>query len=269
MIKQWCFSTFIVGLLIAASFSCLSAPFPKGKFEIDNKAWNTTNYIQHNDSIHLFSFRYADKKRGIKPFIAPTLLIAGGTVLHFSNNLESNVQNWVQRKTNYTGNADEYLPYAPLLAVYSLNALGITGKNNFGNRTALIAKSYLLNAVLVKSLKSWIDTDRPNGESESFPSGHTSVAFAMAHFMHKEYGELSSWYSIGAYACATSVAALRVIKNSHWISDVVAGAGIGILSTELIYLTHLYKWDNKHLKNFDIFPFQVGKQKGLTLVYNF
>jgi hypothetical protein len=47
------------------------------------------------------------------------------------------------------------------------------------------------------------------------------------------------------------------------------GAGIGIFSTELVYLTHQYKWDNEHLKRLDIFPFQLGNQKGVTVVYNF
>ncbi|MBT6005211.1 MAG: phosphatase PAP2 family protein, partial [Prolixibacteraceae bacterium] len=72
-----------------------------------------------------------------------------------------------------------------------------------------------------------------------------------------------------AYSCAATVGILRTAKNAHWISDVVAGAGIGILSTELVYLTHLYKWDNEHLKSFDILPFQLGNKKGLTLVYKF
>jgi membrane-associated phospholipid phosphatase len=45
-------------------------------------------------------------------------------------------------------------------------------------------------------------------------------------------------------------------KNAHWISDVVAGAGFGILSTELVYLTHQYKWDNEHIKNFRYFPLE-------------
>ncbi|MCD6354173.1 MAG: phosphatase PAP2 family protein, partial [Prolixibacteraceae bacterium] len=153
--------------------------------------------------------------------------------------------------------------------VYSLNALGVKGKNNFGNLTALAVKSFLLNDLIVSNLKIRIATQRPNGDTRSFPSGHTSFAFAMAQIMHKEFGELSPWYSIGAYGCAAAVGVMRVAKNAHWVSDVVAGAGIGILSTELVYLTHLYKWDNKHIKNFDIFPFKIRNQKGVTLMIQF
>ncbi len=223
----------------------------------------------HNDSIHKLNFRYADKKRGIKPFIAPTLLIATGTTLHFSTEAKHHFQNWAQDNFGYSGSIEDYLQYAPVVAVYSLNLFRINGKNNFGNVTALALKSFLLNDFIVSNLKRWSGTQRPNGGMRSFPSGHTSFAFAMAHVMHKEFGDKSIWYSIGAYSCAATVGILRVSNNAHWISDVVAGAGFGILSTELVYLTHLYKWDSEHMKNFDIFPFKIGNKKGITLVYNF
>ena len=268
MIPQRALSTYLAGIILALLCTVSPAASRENSKSLKHKHGNT-HLVFHQDSIHQLNFRYADKKRGLKPFIAPALLIATGTALHVSGNLQENFQDWVQEKMDYSGNAAEYLPYMPIAAVYSLNALGVKGKNNFGNRTALIAKSYVVNAVLVNGLKLWIDAERPNGEDKSFPSGHTSVAFAMAHFMHKEYGESSPWYSVGAYACATSVAALRVMKDMHYIGDVLTGAGIGMLSMELVYLTHLYKWDNEHIKNFDIFPFQLGKQKGLTLVYNF
>ncbi|MEN8116053.1 MAG: phosphatase PAP2 family protein [Bacteroidota bacterium] len=227
-----------------------------------------TGYWLHNDSIHKLNFRYPDKKRGIKPYIAPTLLITTGTAIHFSD-FKYRFQDWIDENSSYSADIEDYLRFAPLAAVYTLNAVGIKGKNNFGNRTALGLKSFLLNDFITWKLKKWTNSERPNGGIHSFPSGHTSVAFAMAHFMHKEYGELNPWYSVGAYACATTVGLMRVAKGAHWISDVMAGAGIGMLSTELVYLTHLYKWDNEHLKNFDIFPFKIGNQKGITLVYNF
>ncbi|WP_172594477.1 phosphatase PAP2 family protein [Mariniphaga sediminis] len=226
-------------------------------------------YSFHNDSIHRLNFRYPDGKKGIKPWIAPTLLISGGTALHFMDGARKNVRDFMRENFAYHGQIDDYAQYAPLAAVYALNALGIDGKNNFGNRTALVVKSFLLNGLITDRLKYWVNEKRPNGGIHSFPSGHTSKAFTLAHFMHKEYGELSPWYSVGAYACATTVGIMRVAKNAHWVSDVFMGAGIGILSTELVYLTHQYKWDNEHLKRFDIFPFQFGNQKGVTLVYNF
>lgn len=225
--------------------------------------------ILHHDSVHRVNFTYKDRKRGIKPFIIPTLLIAGGTAMHFSTEFKENFQDWVQENSSYSGNVEDYLEYTPLAIVYGLNAFGVKGKNNFGNRTAIVIKTLLLNDLIVSSLKTWVDEERPSGGSRSFPSGHTSVAFALAQFMHHEYGEKSVWYSVGAYSCATAVGMLRVAGNAHWISDVVAGAGFGMLSTELVYLTHQYKWDKEHLRNFDIFPWTNRKQSGLTMVYTF
>jgi membrane-associated phospholipid phosphatase len=231
--------------------------------------FGTENHIFHQDSIHRLNFRYPDKKRGLKPWIAPTLLMSTGTTLHFATTTKNNVRDFAEKNLVYHGNVDDYLQYAPGVAVYALNALGIKSKNNFGNSTALMVKSFLLNGLITDRLKYWINEPRPNGGVRSFPSGHTSKAFMFAHFMHKEFGELSPWYSIGAYSAAATVGTMRMAKSAHWISDVLMGAGIGIFSTELVYLTHQYKWDNEHLKRFDIFPFQFQNQKGVTLVYNF
>lgn len=205
----------------------------------------------------------------MKPWITPALLISGGTAIHFMTGTKESVRDFMQENLTYQGHLDDYTQYAPLAAVYALNALGIEGKNNFGNRTAIAVKSFILNGLFTDRLKFWVNETRPNGDARAFPSGHTSKAFSFAHLLHKEYGELSRWYSIGAYSCAASVGYMRLAKNAHWVSDVFMGAGIGILSTELVYLTHQYKWDNEHLKRFDIFPFQFENQKGVTMVYHF
>ncbi len=218
---------------------------------------------------HRLSLRYPDEKKGIKPWIAPAALIAGGTFLHFSTEVKQNVNDFMKKNLAYQGNLDNYAQFAPLATAYILYFSGIHGKNNFGNKTAVAVKSFLLNDFITYQLKYNINEPRPNEGAHSFPSGHTSKAFAFAHFLHREYGELSPWYSIGAYATATAVGYLRLAKSAHWISDVIAGAGIGILSTELIYLTHQYKWDKEHLKKVDILPFRLGNQKGVTLVYTF
>ena len=69
----------------------------------------------------------------------------------------------------------------------------------------------------------------------SFPSGHTATAFVTATILHREYGHLHPLVSIGGYTAAAATGILRIRKNRHWASDVAAGAGIGILATELGY----------------------------------
>lgn len=53
--------------------------------------------------------------------------------------------------------------------------------------------------------------------------------------LHKEYGHRSPWYSIGGYTVATVTGVTRQLNNRHWMSDIMVGAGIGILATELGY----------------------------------
>jgi membrane-associated phospholipid phosphatase len=77
-------------------------------------------------------------------------------------------------------------------------------------------------------LKYTVNETRPNGGSQSFPSAHTSISFSAAEFMRKRYG----WeYGIPAYAAASFVAYSRVEANEHHPRDVIAGAGIGIISS--------------------------------------
>jgi membrane-associated phospholipid phosphatase len=42
-----------------------------------------------------------------------------------------------------------------------------------------------------------------------------------------------------------NIQALRIMNNKHYLSDVLIGAGIGILSTKISYWTHQYKWNKR------------------------
>jgi membrane-associated phospholipid phosphatase len=142
--------------------------------------------------------------------------------------------------------ADDYAQYAPMAAVYALNLAGVKGKHDILNQTVLLIKTELLMTAFVFPLKKITAVPRPDtGERNSFPSGHTAQAFAAATFLHKEYGKDHPIYSVLAYTTAAGVGILRVLNNRHWASDVFAGAGIGILSTNLVYLTHQNKWRRK------------------------
>ena len=67
-------------------------------------------------------------------------------------------------------------------------------------------------------------------DDHSFPSGHTATAFAGAELVRMEYGP---YWGAAAYTLATGVAFLRIYNRWHYFSDVVAGAGVGILCAHI------------------------------------
>ena len=137
---------------------------------------------------------------------------------------------------NYHCPVDDYLQYAPGVAAIIMKACGVQNRSSWGRMLVSDAFSVVIMAALVNGVKYSVGTLRPDGSTyNSFPSGHTATAFTAAHILHKEYGELSPWISVGGYTVATFVGVSRILNNRHWISDVLAGAGIGILSTELGY----------------------------------
>ncbi|HTJ48822.1 MAG TPA: phosphatase PAP2 family protein [Cyclobacteriaceae bacterium] len=187
-----------------------------------------------------------------KVVAAPVVLISAGLLTTTDNEFIDKYEVHKRRNEWASGfhtHVDNYLQYAPIAAVYGLNAAGIKGEHDLANQTALLVKSEILMTAMVFPLKKFTAVPRPDtGAPTSFPSGHTAQAFAAATFLHKEYGKDHPWYSVMAYGTATAVGVLRVLNNRHWVSDVLAGAGIGILATNLAYLTHQNKWGKKHKK---------------------
>ncbi len=95
-----------------------------------------------------------------------------------------------------------------------------------------LAGTLIASQLVTEGLKLAVDKERPNGRSSnSFPSGHSTAAFAGASFIHRRYG----WqYSLPAYGAAGFVAYSRVHAEKHYVEDVLAGAAIGIISSFLI-----------------------------------
>ncbi len=115
------------------------------------------------------------------------------------------------------------------------------------------------NVATTLAIKAVVDKERPdNSDDDSFPSGHTSVAFQGASFIHKRYGLESS---IPAYIGAGFVGYSRIEADKHDIGDVLAGAALGVASS--MYFTKSYD-DQLHVAT-TLSP----EYYGLTVHYEF
>ena len=140
-------------------------------------------------------------------------------------------------KYNFHSEIDNYTQYLPLALTIGLKMGGVESRSDWPRYWASAATSAAIMAGLVNGIKYTASEMRPDGSTRnSWPSGHTATAFLAATILHKEYGMTRSpWISVGAYSLATATGVMRVLNNRHWISDVLSGAGIGILSVELGY----------------------------------
>jgi membrane-associated phospholipid phosphatase len=180
----------------------------------------------------------------------PVTLIVTGAIL-------SNSKFKIDLQKNIVGNSktkvDNYLQFAPAGITIGLETIGMKGKHN-PLQTALIftMSNVILNSI-VQPLKHFTKVKRPdNSDYKSFPSGHTTEAFASAELMRLELDGNYPWLGFTGYLMAATTGYLRMYNNKHWISDIITGAGIGIASTNLsvfIFDKMAARFKQKHHRN--------------------
>lgn len=173
------------------------------------------------------------------PLVSGAALGGAGTLLTFQpevNRLAVNLQGGVAAANLPRVYADDYVQYLPAIAPVALNLCGLHSRHTLGRVMMLEGGSYLLGAGWLNALKYGIGVERPdNSRFNSFPSGHTFVAFTGAELIRREYGEEYPWVAVAGYAVAIAVGAMRIYNDRHWLGDVLAGAGLGIMSVTLVY----------------------------------
>jgi len=222
----------------------------------------------------------AQKKNSVyKQLIVPSVLITYGVLGFASSEVKSintTIKSEVDEHVKQGTTIDDYTRYVPVASVYALNLAGIKGKHNYRDLTVITATSYLIMTGSVMGLKSLSKVERPDGSTDnSFPSGHTATAFAGAEILWQEYKDVSIWYGVGGYIVAAGTGMLRIYNDRHWLTDVAAGAGIGILSTKVAYWLHPFiqkqLFGSKEEKKYSLMaaPFYNGQQGGLSAVIKF
>jgi membrane-associated phospholipid phosphatase len=203
---------------------------------------------QHAVAQYADSLAATKAHRVARAIAAPAVLIAAGIAIRHEN---ESIQKYFRRpdgeeqNPKASENIGDFTQFAPIALAYGLTLAGNRGEHKLLKSTSMLLQSEAIMIALVRPLKRITHQVRPDGSSHSFPSGHTAQAFLAATFLHKEFRHKSIWYSVAGYTMATAVGTCRMVSNRHWASDVLVGAGIGILSTNLVYLGHKHRHKNK------------------------
>lgn len=207
-----------------------------------------------------------------KKSIIPISLIGLGVLVNksnFENNFQADIRNMVGN--NYESRIDDYIIFAPIAEMYVADILGLKSKNHWFDQSKYLFISNLVASAITFQLKVMTNKTRPDGSQQSFPSGHTTIAFTNAAVLFNEFKETSPALAYSGYAFATATGAFRIANNKHWVSDVLVGAGIGMLVTELVYYFEPLKNFNpfKKSENISLIPqFNEGKY-GFYFTYQF
>ena len=142
--------------------------------------------------------------------------------------------------------------------------LNLKSRHNFKQQIVLYTLSMTTTAAIVYPLKHIMNVQRPDKtDYKSFPSGHSAFAFATAEFLRREFYQISPWIGVRAYTVATTIGVQRVINNKHYFTDVIAGAGIGVLASSASFLFYNSR---KKASSFMIQPYYQQKIAGLYLI---
>ena len=204
--------------------------------------------------------------------VVPAGLMAAGLIINHSQ-FEKDLQEKIRSRVGpeFHSNIDDYIQYVPIAQLYLADILGVKSRNHWFDHTKYLLIANLINSGLTHGLKSLTGKERPNGSSRAFPSGHTSFAFTNATVLKNEFRSTAPFLAYSGYAFAATTGAFRIMNNQHWLSDVLFGAGLGMLVTELVYHFEPFKAFNPFKKSSSItlIPTVSGRQYGFYFSCSF
>ena len=238
----------------------------------------------HNSQVgSLFSAPAQLHKFDARELIVPAALVGIGAIgsqIDFVKEMDFGLRDLDLRK-HHGFVIEDVLQYVPLASVYALKLSGVKSAHSYLDATVLAAGSFCVTGAAVLLLKKVVDEERPNGRDfDSFPSGHAAKAFMGAELLRREYKD-TPVIGYAGYAVAAASSLMRVKHSEHWLPDIIAGAGIGILGTQVAYWVApslqkmlFGRWiDRKGLKSGDFafvgMPFSNGEVTGVSLALVF
>lgn len=126
-----------------------------------------------------------------------------------------------------------YVQVGAALGTYVVGRMA--GTSQLAHVGADLFRAQVVNTALTQGIKLAARRTRPDGSSDSFPSGHASSAFATATVLQRHYG----WkVGLPAYALAAYVGGSRMAENRHYLSDVLFGAALGVVAGHAVTFGH-------------------------------
>ncbi len=169
--------------------------------------------------------------------VAPAVLITVGAIgvsndwfVDLKNDWRDNLYDW---RGDHRFHIDDHVQYLPIASNVGLGFVGVPARHPFRERLVVSATGYVAMQTIVWVTKYFVNEKRPDSNARnSFPSGHTAMAFVGAEMIRKEYG--NAW-GAGAYVFASGIGFMRMYNDRHWLNDVIGGAGFGILAANIAY----------------------------------
>ena len=212
------------------------------------------NMVQDQKQIWLFPVSVAHGHH-----LAPTLAVAGITAGLVA--LDERNMNYIRRTQSFSTFNKAFSSSNTSLGMEAFPAafyiIGLVRKDSYAQHTVLLAGEAVLDSEILTSVMKDIDrrfrpaSIPPNGELSqswfkethgsylggvgSFPSGHTIAAFSIATVFARRYPN-PRWHVWLAYGLASLVGFSRVSLQSHFPSDVFAGAALGYAIANYVVL---------------------------------
>jgi hypothetical protein len=227
MRKKW-YSVFLIStFLISYSFTLLGQ--------------DTTHICNSTDSSIIQKENCSNQYLKPPALIIPVTFLGYGVLKPFVSGisrLDNTIMTDIQK--NHSGfhtNVEDYIMWAPSASLYLMDAIKVNTAHSFTEHLIIDAGSIIITGGIGYGMRLFSRNIKGfnTNFNTKFPSGHTANAFRGAEILHQELKQSHKLWSYSGYIVAAGVGALRIYNKEHYLSEVVAGAGLGILSTKLTY----------------------------------
>jgi hypothetical protein len=208
-------------------------------------------------------------------WIAP---IAGATAFSLTRDSQWNQSYSPSNGTVQTSKDVSYIGSGPAVAAAAggLYFLGrLTHDNQLRAAGWLGLEALLHTTIVTQATKLVTGRERPQSgdrdgsflnNGNSFPSGHSAAAWALAGVFTEVYPH-NPWMKIGAFSLATAVSVSRVTAQRHFVSDVIVGSSVGYLIGRMVVRQHMTGTKESKLQSIEPYMDRTNKRYGLNLSF--